>query len=77
MRLALRRAKEYSLVQWSRAAGGKRRIERGLVFIGLGNDVRSVAQVESSLAREQRDARPFTVGIVRSNGRSSRLRRVT
>jgi len=54
-------------------------IERGLVLYRVGKyDVRSVAQVEKLLSRANRGTPvDFTVGIVRSNGQSPRLERVT
>jgi serine protease Do len=54
-------------------------IVRGLVLYRVGKyDVRSVAQVEKLLSRANNGtAVDFTVGIVRSNGQSPRLERVT
>lgn len=54
-------------------------IERGLVIYRVGKyDVRTVAQVEKLLARAQPGTpADFTVGIVRSNGQSQRVARVT
>ena len=80
MRSASRPAREYSLARSSRtarrtAAG----IVRGLVLYRVGKyDVRTVAQVEKLLLRANNGTPvDFTVGIVRSNGQSPRLERVT
>ncbi len=54
-------------------------IVRGLVLYRVGKyDVRTVAQVEKLLLRANSGTPvDFTVGIVRSNGQSPRLERVT
>jgi serine protease Do len=54
-------------------------VERGLVIYRIGKyDVRSVAQVEKLLARANSGTPvDFTIGIMRSNGQSARLERVT
>nr|MDQ2659913.1 PDZ domain-containing protein [Verrucomicrobiota bacterium] len=58
---------------------GNAGVERGLVIYRVGKyDVRTVAQVEKLLSRANSGTPvDFTIGIVRSNGQSPRVERVT